>query len=451
MGKGNDARKCAVLSPDTDTEMTGIMTGDHFCPDAVVLVEKEAALVTGGSDAEEEDSSGALADTDSEEHEVLSLYPGEVLRKRGTSLLQAWMVVVLFALCPAGAPFDRSVHTVFKYAVYKHWGALPLLLCSGVVVGCVLQLRHRGILGGEKHRRSVKRYVGLSMATALVFVIYVAVIAPHVQSLGNEWVLAACARYCRDTGPWEMCSTDYRPDPPNASGSVPYLLENVFGQCDPALPSSISGVVEGGNLVLSSSRSTAKYVVPVGAHVAIGWAYLGIPHSWIPPEPPYISNAACVWNAAAEIIKKHGGAVSAYGCSIYGKIAYLAAVTAPPGLYHKVVLDSPGALVASMRIVGPCGETMVSMQERWGDWVARDIPPVHEWEYDVGDMMHTCGNTSFLFTVAKDDLWNNPSGLLETVRKGRAFGCNVQLMETKTEHCLQPWKSSPFPHDYDWQ
>ena len=55
--------------------------------------------------------------------------------------------------------------------------------------------------------------------------------------------------------------------------------------------------------------------------------------------------------------------VSMYGCSIDAKIAYLAALSRQ-NPYEYAVIDSGGALVASLRVV-PCGETVRAMQTRF--------------------------------------------------------------------------------------
>ena len=147
-------------------------------------------------------------------------------------------------------------------------------------------------------------------------------------------------------------------------------------------------------------------------------------------------------NAVAASLRPLGVAVNAYGCSVTGKVAYWAAVTSETP-YEIVFVDSGGAFgPASLKDVGPCGETWRAMLGRWPSWLAPNasalLPPA-EWPrgVDVGSLMlSACRATHFVFSTGRADLWNNPDGTLRTVRVARAAGCDVQaIVGSGALHC----------------
>lgn len=279
----------------------------------------------------------------------------------------------------------------------------------------------------------------------VIVAIYVGALLPSAQFMGGEWLLRMCIEYCGN--PWDDCKVSYRPIVRSIQGNVSeHMLDVVYGR--PMESISLSARLTAESLVVSCSRSNQQLTLsrsvqrvmpgkhPERLHDVDVDAAVSVPADWIRPDRHYISNAAQAYNALADILRENGiERISIYGCSIDGKIAYLAALTSRYP-YDFAVIDSGGALVSSMRVVGPCGETVRAMQERWPNWIKASIPDEDEWKYDVGDMMESCRSTRFIFTTSEHDMWNNPMGLTDTLARGQAFGCNVEVMRGYARHCL---------------
>jgi hypothetical protein len=166
------------------------------------------------------------------------------------------------------------------------------------------------------------------------------------------------------------------------------------------------------------------------------WSFVNVPFS----TSMSIGAAAARLNAVARALRPAYAHMIVYGCSVRGKIAYWAAVTAPPGLYDRALIDSGGTMGgASAKVVGPCGETWEAARKRWPQWYvpsAQTLSPPRTWPADVGTLMiDACKHTNFSFGVARYNHWNNYEGTLRTVETARAAGCNVELREGYVAHC----------------
>ena len=169
-----------------------------------------------------------------------------------------------------------------------------------------------------------------------------------------------------------------------------------------------------------------------------GWSVVAVP--FLVKER--VGDNAVRLNAIAALLRRDGAYedVHVYGCSIGGKIAFWAAVTAPAGTYSQALIDSGGTLgPASAKLVGPCGETVAAMTGRWPRWLAHgaaQLAPPGEWPADVGDLMlEACHTTRFSFGVGRFNHWNNYDGTRKTVERARAVGCHVQVHEGYAAHC----------------
>lgn len=351
-------------------------------------------------------------------------------------------LAVLF-VWPTWAPFDRGVFLFTKVLLWKCWYLLPCGLCLRLLF---VHRSGRRTLRGVTSRRGAQCLITCVLLVGVVC-IYVAGIVPHWPYLHNEWLLSMCLRYCRH--PFRDCVVDYQTQMPirhNHSDAVEALIDAVYGRPD----NDISVDVERdrfGRLLLQCQPNGGSVVVPGSSrHVMIGtteWsglraigvdATIHVPDACIDSRRRHISNAARVYNAFATALRREGVEnVSVSGCSIGGKIAYLAALTADHPFDHALI-DSGGALVSSIRRVGPCGETLAALHDRWPSWVEPPGPRFPA--YDIGDMMMACRTTNFVFTTSDLDLWNNPMGLWDTVARARAFGCRVETIRGHMQHCL---------------
>ena len=153
-----------------------------------------------------------------------------------------------------------------------------------------------------------------------------------------------------------------------------------------------------------------------------------------------LSERAAGINAVAALLRPRYPRLVIYGCSVGGKAAYWAAVTAPPGTYAQALIDSGGTMgPASAKTVGPCGESWTAAVGRWPQWYhprARDAPPPSEWPADLGDLMgEACHRTRFRFGVGRWNQWNNYEGTLQSVQAARDAGCVVDVYEGYVAHC----------------
>ena len=186
--------------------------------------------------------------------------------------------------------------------------------------------------------------------------------------------------------------------------------------------------------------------------------------------------------------------VAVHGCSVHGKAAFWAAATfgADYGgahAYADAFIDSGGAAgPASLKTVGPCGETFAAMLGRWRAWLAPNasrLPPPAQWPFDVEDLLGgksggdgggrngggsadgaggrksgggggggggggkssggggsgggVCDATTFHFASGRANEWNNWLGTARTAETARATnGCGdgrVRLYEGHIAHC----------------
>lgn len=344
---------------------------------------------------------------------------------------------------PSFPPFDPSIFLAIKHSFWSSWFVVPFFV---VLIALPIQLLVNAALSSG-HRVACWFGPSLSCLLMAIVAIYVGAFVPSAQFMGGEWLLRMCIEYCGD--PWDDCRVSYRPIVRGSGGGnvTEHMLDVVYGR--PMDSISLSVLLTAESLVVSCSGSSQHLTLPrsvqrvmLGKHperlhdVDVD-ASLRVPADWIRRDQHYISNAAQAHNALADILRENGiESISIYGCSIDGKIAYLAALTSRHP-YDYAVIDSGGALVSSMRVVGPCGETVRAMQERWPNWIKASIPDEDDWKYDVGDMMENCRSTRFIFTTSEHDMWNNPMGLTDTLARGHAFGCNIEVMRGYAgRHCL---------------
>ena len=231
--------------------------------------------------------------------------------------------------------------------------------------------------------------------------------------------------------------------------AIDFFREHVFG---PAASVQASWTDEG--QIAVPGLTSALSIAQPGHHsvllaIAHGWQAEAIAKQtgWSVIAIPFLGdervsdNAARV-NAVAALLQRDAAykLIHVYGCSVKGKVAYWAAVTAPKGTYRQALIDSGGTLgPASAKLVGPCGETMAAMVGRWPHWLgdgAGQLAPPSEWPADVGDLMlEACHTTRFSFGVGRFNQWNNFAGTMRSVQRAMVAGCHVQVHEGNTAHC----------------
>lgn len=355
------------------------------------------------------------------------------------SRLSLWLssVALILYVWPTWAPFHQNVYLTFKVNLWTFWYAIPLVVFVSVIVPSWL-------LNGVSN---VGARSSMYATCLLVFIcVYTASFVPNVQGMNDEWLLSMCIQDC--VHPWDDCRLHVRQKTGSQSQSTESFefFAQIYGLPDETAVQAIRAYVQNDQLVIYSDKSTNKIMISmtpqapqrilIGGSLEGYTAHVSIPDDWV-SRRHYISTAASVMNRVAQLIRSiiQDASLSVYGCSIGGKIAYYAALTSDVE-YENAIIDSGGAMVSTMQIVGPCGETLEAMQRRWPGWLAESTPPVAAWPFDVGDLMSNCRQTAFLFTTAEHDLWNNPLGLKETVRVAESFGCNVRLFTGLRTHCM---------------
>ncbi len=259
---------------------------------------------------------------------------------------------------------------------------------------------------------------------------------------------------------------DARPPARRAAEAVAWFRSSVYG---PPLGVATTwwGSVEGFNALRvvfgPTNRDECAAVVyvppaPAGALLAVGGlthhtvalaAKLGLAPVSLPHAPPAACGAvgglgvqAEAANAVAAALAGVNRSASIYGCSRGGKAAVWAAATSEVR-YDRVLADSPGALVSSLRQVQRCGEPFGALVDRWSIWLAANASAardVRTWpaNVDAGDLvLGACtAGTRYAFSSALSDYWNNALGLRVTVAAARAAGCVVDHVEVDgAQHC----------------
>lgn len=368
------------------------------------------------------------------DYDVMSPHP----RLLGTRLnrLSLWLscIALISYLWPTWAPFHQNVYLTLKVSLWTFWYAIPIVIFFTVILPS-------WVLNGF---RNVSARNSIYATGLLVFIcVYTALFVPNIQGMKDEWLLSMCIQDC--VHPWHDCRSHVRQETRSRSQSAEIFefFEQIYGLPDANAVQLIRANVKNEQLVISSDNSTRTIVLSMtsqrillGGYLEGYTAHVSIPDDWV-TRRHYISTAASVMNRVAHLIRMNipNASLSVYGCSIGGKIAYYAALTSELE-YENAIIDSGGAMVSTMKIVGPCGETLEAMQRRWPHWLAKSIPPVAAWPFDVSDLMSKCRRTAFLFTTAEHDMWNNPLGMKETLRVAEAFECNVRLFTGLRTHCM---------------
>lgn len=380
--------------------------------------------------------------------------PGKAKKRarRGATLLCGCnllaCLLALLIMLPHQQPFHPSL---LLYCTVWLWWSIPVLLAVALVCVCIAVLFCMERRAGGR----VVAPIGLLVVGPLLFAFacgWFFGLEEHgfmnwkATALGETGFLKLCHVWC-GAGPWAIRSPCYQDSDAawrnntSAAEALAFFHARVFGPAgDQVATWGLDGrIALSGLSALVAVQHPGRRTLLISSGLGSGWQSSGWSHVAVPFRGR-ISEHAARLNAVAALLRDDYEKLVVYGCSVTAKVAYLAAATAPPGTYSQALIDSGGALgPASVKVVGPCGETWAAMLGRWPQWVAasaRDTPPPSEWPADVGDLIvEACKHTRFRFGVGRYNQWNNYEGTMKTVQTARNAGCTVDVYEGYVAHC----------------
>ncbi len=370
---------------------------------------------------------------------------------RGTAFLCGGNILAcllaLLIVLPHQQPFRPSL---LLYCTVWLWWSIPVLLPIALVCVTVPFCAKRGTVASSSRvwRRRCLLAAGpllLALACGWYFGLEEHGFLNAIP-LGETGLLKLCHVWCGG-GPWAIRSPCYqRSDSAwrnniSATEALAFFQDRVFGPAGKPVAAwgSDGRIALTGLSVPVSVQRPGRRTLLISSGLGAGWKVSNWSHVAVPFRGR-ISEHAARLNAVAALLRSDYEELVVYGCSMTAKVAYLAAAMAPPGTYSQALIDSGGALgPASVKVVGPCGETWAAMVGRWPKWVAasaHDTPPPSEWPADVGDLIvEACKHTRFRFGVGRYNHWNNYRGTMKTVQTARNSGCTVDVYDGYVAHC----------------
>jgi hypothetical protein len=253
-------------------------------------------------------------------------------------------LISVAAVLPHTQPFNPT--PLLRLTVWA-WSAAPFLLLLWIVYAA-----------RELWRCGAPRLRPLTLTTLVLAGAYlwVALMFEHTPA-GDVGFLDLCVDWCG--GPMNsFCYHEPRPPQPpaenasvTAASAVTFFRGRVFGD----VPKPVARWVADGSAIEVDGRRVVLQM-PGRRRVLLalrkgaldlanqtGWTVAEI-HITPWGEQPMIAREAAALNAVAALLRSSYAELAAYGCSVFGKVVYWAAVTAPPSTYNEVYVDSGGTL-----------------------------------------------------------------------------------------------------------
>ena len=377
--------------------------------------------------------------------------PNERAHRRSDILCGCNILACLLALLmvlPHVQPFHPSL---LLYVTVWLWWSTPLLLAMAFACVTAPFCTRRCTIASSP--RSWRRLCLLAAGPLVLAFACVWVLGLEEHGflnaipLGETGFLKLCYTWCGG-GPWAIRSPCYQQrdlawrNATSATEALAFFQRYVFGPAgEPVAAWDADGrITLSGLSAPVAVQRPGRRTLLISSGLNTGSQNTDWSHIAVPWERGRIIEHAARLNAVAALLRDDYEEISVYGCSMTAKAAYLAAATARPGTYSQALIDSGGALgPASVKVVGPCGETWAAMVGRRPQWVAASAhhaPPPSEWPADVGDLIvEACKHTRFRFGVGRYNHWNNYRGTMATVNTARSVGCTVDVYEGYVAHC----------------